>query len=38
MSRTFKIVDYTQAHGQVERLGDCLLPDHLARFELACLE
>jgi transposase len=32
MSRTFKAVDYTQALDLTVRLGDCLPPDHLARF------
>jgi transposase len=32
MSRTFKKVDYAQALDLTVRLGDCLLPDHLARF------
>ena len=32
MSRTFKTVDYTQALDLTVRLGDCLPPDHLARF------
>ena len=32
MSRTFKTVDYAQALNLTVRLGDCLPPDHLARF------
>ncbi len=32
MSRTFKTVDYTATLDQTVRLGDCLPPDHLARF------
>jgi transposase len=32
MSRTFKIVDYQATLDQTVRLGDCLPPDHLARF------
>ena len=32
MSRTFKKVDYDQALHLTVRLGDCLPPDHLARF------
>ena len=32
MSRTFKKVDYAQALDLRVRLGDCLPPDHLARF------
>src|SRR5437899_757510 len=32
MSRTFKTVDYTQALELTVRLGDCLPPEHLARF------
>src|SRR5215471_3108463 len=32
MSRTFKTVDYNQALDLTVRLGDCLPPDHLARF------
>src|SRR5437016_9155640 len=32
MSRTFKMVDYDQALDLTVRLGDCLPPDHLARF------
>jgi len=32
MSRTFKKVDYDQALDLTVRLGDCLPPDHLARF------
>ena len=32
MSRTFKTVDYAQAPDLTVRLGDCLPPDHLARF------
>jgi transposase len=32
MSRTFKTVDYEQALDLSVRLGDCLPPDHLARF------
>jgi transposase len=32
MSRTFKIVDYAQALDLTVRLGDCLPPEHLARF------
>lgn len=32
MSRTFKTVDYEAALDQTVRLGDCLPPDHLARF------
>ncbi|MDQ5853867.1 MAG: transposase [Chloroflexota bacterium] len=32
MSRTFKTVDYEATLDQTVRLGDCLLPDHLARF------
>src|SRR2546428_13958017 len=32
MSRTFKTVDYAQALELTVRLGDCLPPDHLARF------
>jgi transposase len=32
MSRTFKTVDYGQALDLTVRLGDCLPPDHLARF------
>src|SRR5215217_5574019 len=32
MSRTFKKVDYQATLDQSVRLGDCLPPDHLARF------
>jgi transposase len=32
MSRTFKTVDYEEALDLTVRLGDCLPPDHLARF------
>ena len=32
MKRTFKTVDYNQALDLTVRLGDCLPPDHLARF------
>ena len=32
MSRTFKTVDYDRALDLAVRLGDCLPPDHLARF------
>ena len=32
MSRTFKTVDYQVTLDQTVRLGDCLPPDHLARF------
>ena len=32
MSRNFKKVDYDQALDLTVRLGDCLPPDHLARF------
>ena len=32
MNRTFKTVDYDQALNLTVRLGDCLPPDHLARF------
>lgn len=32
MSRTFKTVDYEATLNQPVRLGDCLPPDHLARF------
>jgi transposase len=32
MSRTFKTVDYEATLNQTLRLGDCLPPDHLARF------
>src|SRR6202521_2587352 len=32
MSRTFKTVDYEQALDLTVRLGDCLPPEHLARF------
>src|SRR5881628_3230572 len=32
MSRTFKKVNYEQALELTVRLGDCLPPDHLARF------
>ncbi len=32
MSRTFKTVDYEAALDLTVRLGDCLPPDHLARF------
>jgi transposase len=32
MSRTFKTVDYPATLNQTVRLGDCLPPDHLARF------
>ena len=32
MSRTFKTVDYQATLNQTVRLGDCLPPDHLARF------
>jgi len=32
MSRTFKTVDYDAALDLTVRLGDCLPPDHLARF------
>jgi transposase len=34
MKRTFKTVDYDQALDLTVRLGDCLPPDHLARFVL----
>jgi transposase len=32
MKRTCKTVDYDQALDLTVRLGDCLPPDHLARF------
>ncbi len=32
MSRTFKTVDYEAMLDQTVRLGDCVPPDHLARF------
>src|SRR3990172_7903633 len=32
MDRTFKTVDYQAALDVTVRLGDCLPPDHLARF------
>ena len=32
MSRIFKTVDYDQALDLMVRSGDCLPPDHLARF------
>ncbi len=32
MKRTFKTVDYNRALDLTVRLGDCLPPDHLARF------
>ena len=32
MSRTFKTVNYDQALDLTVRLGDCLPPEHLARF------
>jgi transposase len=32
MSRTFKTVDYEATLDQTVRLGDCVPPDHLARF------
>ncbi len=32
MSRTFRTVNYDQALELTVRLGDCLPPDHLARF------
>src|SRR5260221_6713597 len=32
MKRTFKTVNYEQALDLTVRLGDCLPPDHLARF------
>src|SRR3972149_7750233 len=32
MSRTFKTVDYQATLDVTVRLGDCLPPDHLARF------
>jgi transposase len=32
MSRTFKTVDYDRALDLTVRLGDCLPPEHLARF------
>ena len=32
MSRTFKTVDYAQTLDLTVRLGDCLPPNHLARF------
>src|SRR5438045_9176063 len=32
MRRTFKTVDYDQALDLTVRLGDCLPPEHLARF------
>jgi len=32
MSRTFKTVNYEQALDLTVRLGDCLPPEHLARF------
>src|SRR6266550_3869767 len=32
MSRTFKTVDYDRAQDLTVRLGDCLPPEHLARF------
>src|SRR3979411_1383979 len=32
MKRTFKTVDYDQALDLTVQLGDCLPPDHLARF------
>jgi hypothetical protein len=32
MSRTFKKVDYDRALDLTVRLGDCLPPEHFARF------
>ena len=32
MSRTFKTADYDATLDVTVRLGDCLPPDHLARF------
>ncbi len=32
MSRPFKSADYEATLEQTVKLGDCLLPDHLARF------
>src|SRR5713101_1252667 len=32
MNRTFKTVDYKATLNVTVRLGDCLPPDHLARF------
>ena len=32
MSRRFTTVDYEATLAQTVRLGDCLPPDHLARF------
>ena len=32
MSRTFKKLDFAQALDLTVQLGDCLPPDHLARF------
>ncbi len=32
MKRTFKTVNYEQALDLTVRLGDCLPPEHLARF------
>src|SRR5713226_9722088 len=37
MKRTFKTVDYAQALDLTVRLGDCLPPDHLARFVVDCV-
>jgi transposase len=37
MKRTFKTVDYAQALDLTVRLGDCLPPEHLARFMVDCV-
>jgi len=34
MSRTFRMADYAATLEVQVRLGDCLSPDHLARFEV----
>ena len=38
MSRTFKKVDYDQALDLTVRLGDCLPPNHLARFVVEVID
>ncbi len=36
MSRTFKTVDHEAALDLTVRLGECLPPEHLARFVVDC--
>jgi transposase len=38
MSRTFKTVDHEAALDLTVRLGDCLPPEHLARFVVDCID